>query len=215
VDVRTVAEAGAPATPGQVPPDGVLLFDGSSFDQWQPQNGNGAVAWELPGDGTMVVVPGTGSIRTRQVFNDLFVHAEYKTPPLPNDVTGQDRGNSGIYLNNRYEIQILDSFGLPPATNGCGAIYEFRAPNVTACHEQDVWNTYEIEFRAARWDEQGNKIANAHLAFVRLNGLVLHEEVDVPDSTGMGESEVPGPRALVLQEHDNRVAFRNVWVIPR
>jgi hypothetical protein len=163
----------------------------------------------------MVVVPGGGGIRTRRTFEDLFVHLEYETPPLPADVTGQDRGNSGVYLKNRYEIQILDSFGLPPALDGCGAIYQFRAPSSTACHEQGVWNTYEIEFRAARWDAQGNKLANAHLSFVSLNGVLVQEDVDVPNSTGMGEPEVPGARPLVLQEHANRVTFRNVWVVPR
>jgi len=143
------------------------------------------------------------------------VHVEYKTPALPANVMGQDRGNSGVYLNSRYEVQILDSFGLSPAVDGCGAIYQLSAPLSTACHGQEVWNTYEIDFRAARWDDQGNKQANARVLSTYLNGVLVQENVDIPNSTGLGEPEAPGPRPLVLQDHANRVAFRNIWVVAR
>jgi hypothetical protein len=195
-------------------PDRILLFDGTNLDEWRTP-GNGAASWELPGDGSMVVAPGNGSIVTRRTFEDLFVHVEYKTPALPPNVTGQDRGNSGVYLNSRYEVQILDSFGLAPAVDGCGAIYQLRAPSSTACYEQEVWNTYDIEFQAARWDSSGNKQANAHVSSVYLNDTLVQQDVDIPNSTGLGEPEAPGPRPLILQDHGNRVAFRNIWIIMR
>jgi hypothetical protein len=197
------------------PLDRVVLFDGTNLDEWRSSAGNGEAPWELAGDGTMVVVPGSGSVATRRTFDDLFVHVEYKTPALPANVTGQDRGNSGVYLNSRYEVQILDSFGLPPAADSCGAIYQLSPPSSTACYEQEVWNTYDLEFQAARWDAQGNKQANARVFSAYLNGVLVQENVDIPNSTGLGEPEAPGPRPLVLQEHGNRVAFRNVWVIER
>jgi hypothetical protein len=193
----------------------LVLFDGTGLDEWRPSGGNGQAPWQVLGDGTMVVAPGSGNIATRRTFEDLFVHVEYKTPPFPANVTGQARGNSGVYLNNRYELQILDSFGLPPAVDGCGAIYLLRAPASTACYAQEVWNTYEIEFRAARWDANGNKTANARVLSTFLNGVLVHENVDIPNSTGLGEREVPGARPLVLQDHGDRVSFRNIWVIPR
>jgi hypothetical protein len=199
----------------EVPSDRVVLFDGDSLSEWRPLDGDGEAEWELPGDGTMVVAPGSGNIVSRLTFEDVFVHLEYKTPELPSNVTGQDRGNSGVYLNSMYELQVLDSFGLPPAINGCGAIYGVSAPSSSACLEQEVWNTYEIEFRAARFDEQNQKLEPARVISAHLNGVLVQEDVTIPNSTEAGAPEVPGPGPLMLQDHGNRVAFRNIWVVPR
>jgi hypothetical protein len=206
------SDAGDGSAPDE--PDTIVLLDGTNLDEWQSVGG-GDAAWELPGDGTMVVASGSGNIETRRTFEDLFVHVEYKTPAFPPNVTGQDRGNSGVYLNSMYELQVLDSFGLPPAIDGCGAIYNVSVPSSTACFAQEVWNTYEIEFRTARWDAQGNKIAQARVLSALLNGVLVQEDVDIPNSTGSGKPEAPGPEPLMLQDHGNRVAFRNIWVIPR
>jgi hypothetical protein len=204
------------AGPGSAPdePDRIVLLDGTNLDEWQSVGG-GDAEWELPGDGSMVIVAGSGNIETRRTFEDLFVHVEYKTPAFPPNVTGQDRGNSGVYLNSMYELQVLDSFGLPPAIDGCGAIYNVSAPSSTACFAQEVWNTYEIEFQTARWDASGNKVAQARVLSVYLNGVLIQEDVAIPNSTGSGLPEAPGPEPLLLQDHGNRVAFRNIWVIPR
>jgi hypothetical protein len=195
-------------------PDRVVLFDGASFGEWQRLAG-GNVTWELPGDGTMVVRPGDGNIVTRRTFGDLFVHVEYKTPRLASNVTGQNRGNSGVYLNSMYELQVLDSFGLSPAIDGCGAIYKVSAPSSTACHDQEIWNIYEIEFQVARFDGQNRKQSPARVISAHLNGVLVQQNVDVPGSTEAGEPESPGPGPLMLQDHSNRVAFRNIWAIPR
>jgi hypothetical protein len=197
-------------------PEGtIVLFDGTGFDAWRPLEGNGNVAWELPGDGTMVVVPDTGNIVTRETFENVLVHVEYKTPMLPDDVTGQSRGNSGIYLNSMYELQVLDSFGLPPLLDGCGAVYNVSAPRETACFGQEEWNTYEIEFQTARFDDQNQKQADARIVSAHLNGVLVQDNVDVPGSTEAGQPEAPGPGPLMLQDHQNRVAFRNIWLVPR
>jgi hypothetical protein len=163
----------------------------------------------------MVVVPGSGNIVSRQTFEDVFVHVEYKTPALPSTVTGQDRGNSGVYLNSMYELQVLDSYGLPPAINNCGAIYGVSAPSSSACEPEEVWNTYEIEFQAARFDDQNQKIQPARVISAHLNGVLVQDDVVIPNQTEAGEPEAPGPGPLMLQDHGNRVAFRNIWVTPR
>jgi hypothetical protein len=193
----------------------IVLFDGTNLDAWVSRNGGGPVGWQLVGDGSMVVTPGSGDIITRQRFEDVFVHAEYKTPALPANVTGQDRGNSGIYVKGMYEVQVLDSFGREPEIDGCGAIYEVRAPLTVACFREEIWNTYEIDFQAPRYDEQGNKLSNARMLLVTLNGVVVQQDVEVPGATRAGNAEAPGPAGLMLQEHGNRVSFRNIWVIPR
>jgi hypothetical protein len=193
----------------------IVLFDGTNLDAWVSRNGGGPVGWQVVGDGAMVVTPGSGDIITRQRFEDVFVHAEYKTPALPANVTGQDRGNSGIYVMGMYEVQVLDSFGREPEIDGCGAIYEVRAPLTVACFREEIWNTYEIDFQAPRYDEQGNKLSNARMLLVTLNGVVVQQDVEVPGATRAGNAEAPGPAGLMLQEHGNRVSFRNIWVIPR
>jgi len=193
----------------------IVLFDGTNLDAWISRNNGGPVGWQVVGDGSMVVSPGTGDIITRQEFEDVFVHAEYKTPVLPANVTGQARGNSGIYLKGMYEVQVLDSFGNEPEVDGCGSIYGIQAPLTVACFQEEVWNTYEIEFQAPRYDDQDNKVSNARMLLVTLNGVVVQENTDVPRGTAAGYAESPGPAPLMLQDHGNRLWFRNVYVIPR
>jgi hypothetical protein len=204
---------------GEVEPtpeaDRIVLFDGSDLNAFISRNTGGPVGWQVLGDGTMVTTPGTGDIITRQEFEDVFVHVEYKTPVFPANVTGQARGNSGIYLKGMYEVQVLDSFGRQPEIDGCGSIYGVSPPLTVACFQEDVWNTYEIEFQAPRYDAQGNKVSNARMPLVTLNGVVVQEDVEIPFGTRDGYAESPGPAGIMLQDHGNRIAFRNIWAIPR
>jgi hypothetical protein len=127
-----------------------ILFDGTDFSHWTDQNGK-PVRWETIGD-AMKIVPGTGSIITKRNFKDFKLHVEYKLPQLPPNVKGQGRGNSGVYIQRRYEIQILDSYGRPPSNNEGGSIYKFKAPDENACKKPGEWQSYDITFRAARFE---------------------------------------------------------------
>jgi hypothetical protein len=190
-----------------------VLFDGTSLDQWQATSGGKAAPWRLDAAEKVVeVVPGQGNIQSKAEFESLCLHIEYLTPMYPPSVTGQERGNSGIYLKRSYEMQVLDSAGQPAAINTCGAVYGVRAPLVVACNEQLVWNTYEIEFKASAWT--GNdKTSNAVIVSATLNGQLVQQNVELDlNSTEAGQPDAPGPRPLMLQDHNNPVRFRNIWV---
>jgi len=197
------------------PANATVLFDGKDFSQWEGPKG-GAVPWKITADGAMQIVPKSGSITTKQNVQDFILHAEFKTPQMPPDVKGQGRGNSGIYIQQRYELQILDSLGLEPKNNDCGSIYTFKAPDRNACKKPGEWQTYDILFRAARWadkDGKPQKVQNARITVFQ-NGVLIHDNVDVPRKTGAGQPEGPQPRPILLQDHGNEVAFRNLWIVP-
>ncbi|HWA77133.1 MAG TPA: DUF1080 domain-containing protein [Polyangiaceae bacterium] len=195
----------------------LVLFDGKNLSAWQHTDGS-AVRWRLlTEESAMEVVPGTGNIITKQKFGSMFLHIEYWTPALPASVTGQSRGNSGIYVKRAYEFQVLDSFGQPISDDTCGAIYKTSKPLVSACYGAEMWNTYEIEFKDSTWS--GNtKTMPAVAVSVHLNGQLVQENVRLTvDPTTSGIADAPGPQPLMLQDHDanGRVRYRNIWVIPR
>lgn len=192
------------------PSDAVVLFDGGDFSQWLGEQG-GPVKWEIA-DGAMQVVPGTDSIVTRETFQDMRLHVEFNIPKSPGSSTGQSRGNSGIYIQRRYEVQIFDSFGLQPDTGDCGAIYKTKAPDKNVCKKPGEWQSYDIFFRAPRWAGE-NKIDNARITVLQ-NGVVIHNNVIVPHKTGAGRPEGPTPGPVKLQDHGSKVKFRNIWIVP-
>jgi len=188
-------------TLGAVPPPGaVVLFDGTSTER--------LVHARVTGDGLLA----EGAM-TRDPVEDFFMHVEFRIPFKP-EARGQARGNSGIYIQQRYEVQILDTFGLEGVENECGALYKTRRPDVNMCLPPLTWQTYDIEFRAARFDAQGNKIADARLT-LRHNGVLIHNNVAIPHKTGAGRKEGPEPRPILLQNHHNPVRYRNLWLIHR
>jgi len=192
----------------------VVLFDGKDFSHWTDQNG-GPVRWEIIGD-AMKIVPRSGSIVTKEAYRDFKLHIEFKVPQLPPNVKGQGRGNSGVYIQRRYEIQILDSYGEPPSKNGGGSIYKFRAPAENACKKPGEWQSYDITFRAARFEGEGEnvkKVENARIT-VKHNGVLIHDDVEVPNKTGAGQKEGPEPGPILLQEHGNEVWFRDIRIVP-
>ena len=156
-----------------------------------------------------------GDLRTRQAFGDYRLHVEFKVPALPPEVTGQNRGNSGVYQQERYEVQILDSFGDTTLDNNeSGAIYQQKAPDVNAARAPERWQTYDIEFRAARYDAAGTKTANARISMV-WNGVTVHKDVEIASVTGGSIPEGPATGAIRLQDHQNKVQYRNIWIEPR
>jgi hypothetical protein len=191
----------------------VGLFDGTaaSQEQWQHTDGR-RVAWPLAEERSMEVC--CGDIRTKDAYQDFKLHVEFRVPLLPSDVTGQDRGNSGIFLQDRYELQILDSYGdTSPATNEAGAIYLKKAPDTNAAAAPETWQTYDIVFRAARYDEEGRKTADARVTVV-WNGEKVHDDIVLDGPTASGRAETPAAGAIRLQDHGNKVRFRDIRVEP-
>ncbi|QJW95844.1 3-keto-disaccharide hydrolase [Frigoriglobus tundricola] len=194
------------------PPGATVLFDGKDFSQWVKRDGKSEVKWTLK-DGVMEGVKGHGDIVTKETFGGKFkLHLEFRVPYEPTG-SGQGRGNSGVYVQGRYEVQILDSYGLKSEKNDCGAIYGVAAPKVNACKAPTVWQTYDIEFAAPKF-ENGKKTEPAHMT-VYQNGIKIHDNVPIPvDNTtaGLGGSPAtPGP--ILLQDHGHPVQFRSVWLL--
>ena len=197
----------------QTPPDtAVVLFDGKNLSNWTKLDG-GAPAWEVA-DGAMTVTAGGGDIVSREQFNDFLLHLEFMTPDMP-DATGQAKGNSGVFLQGRYEIQVLDSYGIDvPGMGDCGAIYNQFASLVNACKPPLEWQTYDAIFRAARVGESGEIEENARVTVLQ-NGIVIQNNVQMLGATGGATDEdaaAPGP--LRLQDHGNPVKYRNIWIVP-
>ncbi|MBN2413308.1 DUF1080 domain-containing protein [candidate division KSB1 bacterium] len=196
---------------GSKPPEGaVVLFDGVDLEAWELKNEKRA-EWKMTIDGAMEVTK--GDIISKQTFGDQQVHVEFITPLMP-DKTGQARGNSGVYLQGKYEVQILDSFGLAPKDDYCGAIYKVAAPLKNACLPPGEWQTFDITFFEPRFDQNGNKIKDAVIT-VKHNGILIHSNVSIPGPTRasmINDEKVPG--GLMLQDHGNPVQFRNIWILP-
>ena len=192
------------------PGNAMVLFDGKDFSHWTTGSDK-EIGWQIA-DGAMKIVPKSGSIVTKRNFSDFKMHAEFKTPQMPANVKGQGRGNSGIYIQRRYELQILDSFGLEPKENDCASLYKTRAPDKNVCRLPGRWQSYDIIFHAARF-EGPKKVKDARIT-VWHNGELVHNDVAIPNKTGAGQAEGPDPQPILLQEHGNEVCFRNVWIVP-
>jgi hypothetical protein len=193
------------------PGERITLFDGTDLAQWQHTDGRTA-SWKRVGGGAMEVFG--GDLRTKQAFGDFRLHVEFKVPQLPPDVTGQNRGNSGVYLQERYELQILDSYGDPTLDNNeAGSIYLQKPPDVNAAKPAETWQTYDIEYRAARYDSAGTKTENARVTLV-WNGVTVHDNVAITGPTGGNIPEGPATGSIRLQDHGNAVQYRSLWIEP-
>lgn len=193
------------------PKNAVVLFNGKDLNNWRTRSGD-PVGWKIDA-GVMTVVPRTGDIVSQEKFTDFQMHLEFRLPNMP-DKKGQARANSGVFLQGRYEIQVLDSYGLNiPGKGDCGAIYDQFAPLVNASRPPLEWQTYDVIFRAPRVDAGGKVVENVRLT-VLFNGIVIQNNIGLPGPTGgaidqnLGE---PGP--LLLQDHGDLVSYRNIWVI--
>lgn len=199
---------------GAAPSDAVVLFDGKSLEAWKNANTGGAAGWTID-NGEMVVGPGTGDIQTKDVFGDVQLHVEWRDPNLPPDKVNQDRGNSGIFLQDVYEVQVLDNFENPTYVNGMvGSIYKQFPPLVNATWPAETWNTYDIIYTAPRFAADGSLLTPARLT-VLLNGvLVQNNAVLKGGTTYIGEPSYRphGPMPLRLQDHGHLVRFRNIWL---
>lgn len=198
---------GAPPPPGAVV---LLAYDPAnparpSLDAWTNTN------WTPLPDGSVLV--GKGDNRTKRSFGDCRLHVEFRVPYMP-DKRGQGRGNSGVYLQDRYEVQVLDSFGLPPRDNHCGGIYKVAAPAGDADLPPGQWQTYDIAFTAPKFDDSGKLVAPARIR-VRHNGVLIHDDQPIPRPTGGGQSDIAPTGPIKLQDHGNPVRYRNIWLLEK
>jgi hypothetical protein len=187
-------------TMGAKPPEGaIVLFDGTSADAW---DGSGMSADKLLKEGQ----------NSKQKFQSYSIHLEFLLAYKP-DARGQERGNSGFYSQSRYEVQVLDSFGLEGRDNECGGIYSIKAPDLNMCLPPLQWQTYDIDFTAAQFDAEGKKKAHAKIT-VKHNGVLIHKDVELPKATTAAPlPEGPEPGPLHLQNHGNPVRYRNIWIV--
>ena len=193
-------------TLGAKPPTGATVLFAGDVSPWQ----NGKLV-ELS-DGKFL---GVGT-RSQHVFSKPFhLHLEFRTPFMPRS-TGQARGNSGVYIQDRYEIQVLDSFGLKGLDNECGGIYKESSPKVNMCLPPMQWQTYDIDFTPAKFDAGGKKTESAVIT-VKHNGVVIHDQVALKANTPGGKfnKEVPEGGSLYLQNHGDPVVFRNIWFVEK
>lgn len=201
-----------PGPIGGPPADAYILFDGSSTDQWEHLNGK-AVQWDVANN-TMTVKKGTGDIQTKKEFGDCQLHLEWRSPSVI-EGEGQGRGNSGVFLQGRYEIQILDSYQNRTYSNGqAGSVYKQHVPLVNPLRPVGEWNTYDIIFKAPRFNDDGIKVASGYVT-VLINGVLVQNHVELHGTTeyiGLPKNPAHGPGPIKLQDHSNPVSFRNIWI---
>lgn len=201
-----------PGTGTSAPSDAIILFDGKDLSKWKGKDG-GAAKWQVK-DGVMTVTKGTGDITTRQDFEDFQLHVEWSAPI---EVVGnsQGRGNSGIFLQDRYEVQVLDNYNNRTYSNGqAGSIYKQTPPLVNAMRKPGEWNTYDILYTAPRFKQNGTLIMPARVTVIH-NGVVVQNNTEIKGATeyiGLPSYKAHGKGPLHLQDHGNPVRFRNIWL---
>ena len=198
--------------PGEAPSDATILFDGKDLSKWSTPDGKEA-RWEVK-DGAFTVVKGTGDIKTKQTFGDVQLHIEWREP-LGLEGEGQARGNSGIFFQEKYELQVLDSYESQTYSNGqAGSIYKQHMPLVNATRKANEWQTYDVVWNAARFSDNGSVISPARITVFH-NGVVVQNNTSIWGPTqyrGLPVYEAHGKGSLRLQDHGNPVSFRNVWI---
>jgi hypothetical protein len=212
----SVVEPGTASTQtlvGRAPSDAVVLFDGKDLAQWRMRDGTPA-RWQVT-DGYFEVVPGTGQLYTRQAFGDCQLHVEFNEPDPPRGAD-QDRGNSGVFLHDLYEVQVLDSYQSRTYADGqAAAVYGQFPPLVNASRPPGQWQTYDIVFHGPRFDAAGKLIRPARLTVLH-NGVLVQDDTVLSGPTGHHKRPpyVPGAEKLPLslQDHDHPVRYRNIWI---
>lgn len=195
------------------PSDAIVLFDGSSLSQWQSSNTNGPAEWIIQDD-YMTVKPGTGNIQTKSSFGSIQLHIEWRTPEVV-EGEGQGRGNSGIFFQKRYEVQMLDNHMNKTYSNGqAGAVYKQHIPLVNACRLPGEWQKYDIIFEAPVFNDDGLKIKSGYFTVFH-NGVLIQNHVEIYGTTeyiGIPKNIAHGEDKIMLQDHSNPMSFRNIWL---
>jgi len=200
----------------KIPSDAIVLFDGSNFDEWISTVDSTEVKWTLNGDGSMTVKDKTGDIQTKRNFGSIQLHIEWRSS-IENSATNQNRSNSGVFLQNRYEVQVLDNNDNETYANGqVGSIYKQAIPLAKASSKTGEWNAYDIIYHAPEFDSEGNKTKSATITVLH-NGVLIQDDVEIKGTTeyiGWPKNEAHGDAPIKLQDHgdNSRVSYRNIWV---
>jgi hypothetical protein len=199
-------------TMGAAPSDAIILFDGTNLDEWTTDKG-GDATWVIE-DGAMTVAKKAGGIQTKRNFGSVQLHIEWRTPAVI-EGKGQGRGNSGVFLNGIYEVQVLDSYKNRTYSNGQAAsIYKQYMPLVNACRGPGEWQTYDIIYMQPQFNKDGIKVKSGSLTVIH-NGVLVQNHAELKGTTpyiGLPKNPAHGDGPLKLQDHSNPVSFRNVWV---
>lgn len=201
-------------TPSQPPSDAIVLFDGKNLDEWKNAKGNPS-QWDInPVEGSVTVKPSNDTLISKRSFGDCQLHLEFRAPAVVKG-EGQGRGNSGVFLQSRYEVQILDAYQNRTYSNGqTGAIYKQSIPLVNACRPPGEWQTYDILYTAPRFNADGIRTAPAYVTVIH-NGVVIQMHTEIKGTTeyiGLPKNDAHGKAPLMLQDHGDLVSFRNIWV---
>jgi hypothetical protein len=200
-----------PGTGTAAPSDAIVLFDGKDFSQWESTNG-GEVKWKIE-NGAMIVTEKSGNIQTKQSFGDCQLHIEWRTPAQVVG-EGQGRGNSGIFFQKKYELQILDSYDNKTYFDGqAGSVYTQNPPLVNACRKPGEWQTYDVVYMAPRFNSDGKVEIPARITVFQ-NGVLVQNNYIIKGTTyDKTTGYVPHHKMpLELQDHSNPTAFRNIWI---
>lgn len=194
------------------PSDAIVLLDGTSLNAWEDNNG-AKVKWTLE-DGGMTVLPGSGGIKTKQSFGDCQLHIEWRSPAVVKGES-QDRGNSGVFLQGRYEVQVLDSYKNKTYVNGqAGSIYKQYIPLVNASRPPGEWQSYDIIFKSPVFKENGDILSPGYFTVIH-NGVLIQNHVELKGNTvhgGEPSYEKHGKLPIGLQDHGSTVSYRNIWI---
>jgi hypothetical protein len=200
----------------KMPSDAIVLFDGSNFDEWVSAVDSTEVKWALNGDRSMTVKDRTGDIQTKRNFGNVQLHIEWRSSP-ENTGSNQSKSNSGVFLQNRYEVQVLDNNDNDTYVNGqVGSIYKQSIPLAKASSKTGDWNAYDIIYHAPEFDSEGNKTKSAIITVLH-NGVLTQDHYEIKGTTeyiGWPKNEVHGNAPIKLQDHgdNSRVSYRNIWV---
>ena len=202
-----------PGKNGGAPSDAIVLFDGTSLNEWKSRKDGSAARWKIEND-YMEVVRGTGDIMTNRKFGDVQLHLEWSAPT---EIVGegQGRGNSGVFLQEKYEVQILDSYVSRTYSNGQAAsLYKQSIPLVNATVAPGEWNVYDIIFHAPEFNEDGIKVKDGYVTVIH-NGIVVQNHQRLLGTTeyiGFPKNPAHDEGSIILQDHGNPVRFRNIWI---
>lgn len=203
-----------PSKNNAAPSDAIVLFDGNNLDEWISAKDSTAAKWNINEDGSMTVNRGSGDIQTKTAFGSVQLHIEWKSPSeIRGD--GQNRANSGVFLQNRYEIQVLDNNNNDTYVNGqVGSLYKQSIPLAKASAPTGEWNTYDIIYHTPEFNTDGTKTKSATITVIH-NGILVQDHVTIKGTTeyiGWPKNNAHGDAPIALQDHDSEVSYRNIWI---